>query len=172
LPPVLQGIVTAAVIAIIMSSADSFLNAAAISFTNDIVAPLRRTALAAKTELRIARAATLVVGVLAVVFALSIESVLGILIYAYNFWAPTILVPLAFAIMGATVSRKRFLAGSVAGIVAVIAWNYGLGKPWDIDGLVVGVFANLGTFFAVDRHRTATLEASAASSPSELDAAT
>lgn len=153
LPPALQGLVVAAVIAIIMSSADSFLNAAAISFTNDVVSPLRRTPMAAKAELRIARAATLVVGVLAVVFALSIESVLGILIYAYNFWAPTILVPLALAIMGVTVSRKRFLAGAVAGIVAVLLWSYGLGKPWDIDGLVVGVFANLGAFVAVDRQR-------------------
>lgn len=163
LPPVLEGFVTAAVIAIIMSSADSFLNAAAISFTNDVVGPLRRTPMTAPAELRTARIATLVVGVLAVVFALSIESVLGILIYAYNFWAPTILVPLALAIMGVAVSRKRFLAGATAGIIAAIVWSYGLDKPWDIDGLVVGVFANLGVFVAVDRRRMATCKAPAIS---------
>lgn len=159
LPPVLQGIIIAAVIAIIMSSADSFLNAAAISFTNDVVGPLRRSPMPARTELRLARVATLVVGVLAVVFALSIESVLGILIYAYNFWAPTILVPLAFAILGAHVSRKRFLAGAMTGIVTAIVWSYGLGKPWDIDGLVIGVFANLSAFVAVDRQRAVAVEA-------------
>ncbi len=154
LPPVLQGVVIAAVIAIIMSSADSFLNAAAISIANDVVGPLRRSPLPARTQLALARAATLVVGVLAVVFAVSIESVLGILIYAYNFWAPTILVPLALAILGVRVSPRRFLGGAAAGIVAAIVWSYGLGKPWSIDGLVVGVFANLSTFLALDRQRT------------------
>lgn len=161
LPPLWRGLVIAAVLAIIMSSADSFLNSAAISFTNDIVAPLRRTPVAAQAALRTARVATLVVGVLAVVFALSIESVLGILIYAYNFWAPTILVPLVFAIVGAPVSRRRFLAGATAGIVAVAVWSYGLGKPWGIDGLVVGVFANLGAFIAADRNRVVTFKESA-----------
>lgn len=159
LPPVLQGVVIAAMIAIIMSSADSFLNAAAISFTNDVVGPLRRTPLSARMQLGLARLATLAVGVLAVVFAVSIESVLGILIYAYNFWAPTILVPLALAILGVPVSRRRFLAGAAAGIVAAIVWSYGLGKPWDIDGLVVGVFANLTAFLALDRRRAVAASA-------------
>ncbi len=41
LPPVLKGLVIAAVIAIVMSSADSFLNSASIAFINDIVKPLK-----------------------------------------------------------------------------------------------------------------------------------
>ncbi|MDA3832256.1 MAG: sodium:solute symporter family protein [Spirochaetales bacterium] len=151
--PLFQGIVIAAVISIVMSSADSFLNAAAICFSNDIVRPLRRQPMAPRTELRMARAVTLAVGVLSVIFAISIESVLGILIYAYNFWAPIILVPLACAIMGASVSRTRFLAGAAAGIAAVLIWSYWLGKPWGIDGLVVGVFANLAAFFVFDRKK-------------------
>ena len=161
LSPLFQGIVIAAVISIVMSSADSFLNAAAICFSNDIVRPLCRQPMALLTELRMARAITLVVGVLSVIFAISIESVLGILIYAYNFWAPIILVPLACAILGASVSRSRFLAGAAAGIAAVLIWSYWLGKPWGIDGLVVGVFANLGVFFAFDQKGAAALSQSA-----------
>lgn len=161
LSPLFQGIVIAAVISIVMSSADSFLNAAAICFSNDIVRPLCRQPMALLTELRMARAITLVVGVLSVIFAISIESVLGILIYAYNFWAPIILVPLACAILGASVSRSRFLAGAAAGIAAVLIWSYWLGKPWGIDGLVVGVFANLAVFFAFDRKGAAALSQSA-----------
>ncbi|MCG2743213.1 MAG: hypothetical protein L6271_04680 [Desulfobacteraceae bacterium] len=59
LSPLFQGIVIAAVISIVMSSADSFLNAAAICFSNDIVRPLRRQPIAPLTELRMARAITL-----------------------------------------------------------------------------------------------------------------
>lgn len=150
LPPVLQGIVIAAVISIIMSSADSFLNSAAISFSNDIVRPLRSREMDGPTELRMARAVTFLVGALSVVFALSIDSVLDILIYAYNFWAPTVLVPLTAAILGAAVSRKRFIAGALAGIGGTLLWKYGLDSPMGVDGLVVGCFANLLAFFATD----------------------
>ncbi|WP_291321206.1 sodium:solute symporter family protein, partial [Desulfonatronospira sp.] len=155
LPPLLQGIVIAAVIAIIMSSADSFLNAAAICFSNDMVKPLRRTAMSRESEVKMARCVTLLVGVMAVVFALSIESVLDILIYAYNFWAPIILVPLVMAIMQRRVSSTKFLGGAGAGIAALLIWNYVLNGPWEIHGIVVGFFANLLVFILLDRETTA-----------------
>ncbi|WP_296591882.1 sodium:solute symporter [Methylophaga sp.] len=150
-PPILQGIVAAAIVSIIMSSADSFLNSASIAFSNDIVRPLRKTPLTAKAELMLARVVTLLVGIASMVFALSIDSVIDILIYAYNFWAPTVLVPLTMAVLGCYVSRKRFIAGAVAGIGSAIVWNVVLQQPWQIDALVVGFFANLIAFTCVDR---------------------
>jgi len=154
LPPILQGIVAASVISIIMSSADSFLNGAAIAFSNDILRPLRSNSLEAKAELRIARIVTLLTGVSSVVFALTIDSVLDILIYAYNFWAPTVLVPLAAAILGFAVSKRRFVFGAIAGITGTLVWNLALDVPLGIDGLVIGCFANGLVFFLIDR-RTA-----------------
>ena len=151
LPPVFQGIVIAAIISIIMSSADSFLNAAAIAFSNDIIKPLRKTALSHDAELKMARIVTLAVGILAVVFALSIDSVLDILIYSYNFWAPTILVPLAAALLGAYLSKKRFIAGATAGILVTILWSHVFDSPLGISALVVGTLANYIAFFAVDK---------------------
>jgi len=149
LHPVLQGIVIAAIISIIMSSADSFLNGAAIAFSNDLVAPLRRTPLAPSAELFLARATTLIVGVAAVVFALSIESVLDILIYAYNFWAPTVVVPLGAAILGFRATKSRFIGGASAGIATALLWNSVFQTPYGIDGLVMGCFANMAVFFMI-----------------------
>lgn len=150
-PPILQGIVAAAIVSIIMSSADSFLNSASIAFSNDIVAPLRETPLSAKAELRLAQGVTLLVGILSVIFALSIDSVIDILIYAYNFWAPTVLVPLCMAVLGFYVSQRRFVAGAMAGISVAIIWNTLLGGPLNVDGLVLGTAANLLAFVAIDR---------------------
>lgn len=150
-PPIFQGIVAAAIVSIIMSSADSFLNSASIAFSNDIVTPLRKTPLSAQAELLLARVITLLVGIASMVFALTIDSVIDILIYAYNFWAPTVLVPLMMAILGGYVSRKRFVAGAVAGIATAVIWNMALHQPWQIDALVVGFFANLIAFNSIDR---------------------
>ncbi|ABB23786.1 sodium:solute symporter family protein [Pelodictyon luteolum] len=149
LHPVAQGFVIAAVISIIMSSADSFLNGAAIAFSNDIVRPLQKTPAAPETELMLARLTTLAVGVISIVFALSIESLLDILIYAYNFWAPTVLVPLGAAILGFRATRRRFIAGAAAGIMMALVWNNLLSAPFHVDGLVIGCLSNMAVFFAV-----------------------
>lgn len=146
LPPVLKGLVIAAVVSIVMSSADSYLNSASIAFINDVLTPLRRHTLSARQALLFAKLATFVVGVLSVVFAVSIEGILDILIYAYNYWAPIVLVPLVATIYGYQKGVNAFIAGAVAGIVFATLWDNVLGKPWHVEGLVVGVFANLAAF--------------------------
>jgi len=149
LPAGVRGLVIAGVLAVVMSSADSFLNSASISFINDIVNPLRLVPLSDRTGLRWARVATLLTGSLAVIFALKIQSILGILIYAYNFWAPIILVPLVATFLGLRAPKAAFLAGAASGIAGVIVWNKVLGAPGGFDGLLIGVFTNMLAFATV-----------------------
>ncbi|WP_208978427.1 sodium:solute symporter family protein [Pseudovibrio denitrificans] len=111
MPPVLKGLVFSGVIAIVMSSADSYLNSASIAFVNDVWRPLQRKEMREENLLFVAKLVTLVVGLLSIVFAVSIESILDILIYAYNYWAPIVLVPLVAAIYGIRVGRRRFWPG-------------------------------------------------------------
>ncbi|WP_310621469.1 sodium:solute symporter family protein [Flexibacterium corallicola] len=146
LPPVLKGFVFSGVIAIIMSTADSYLNSASITFVKDILLPLRSKPLQEETLLFLAKIATLVVGVLSILFAISIESILDILIYAYNYWAPIILVPLVNAIYGLRKGTLPFLAGATAGGLTTLVWQSFLSSPGDISGLVLGVLMNLLVF--------------------------
>ncbi|UCG59581.1 MAG: sodium:solute symporter family protein [Phycisphaerales bacterium] len=150
LPAGVRGIVIAGVISIVMSSADSFLNAAATCCVNDLVRPLRENPLSKRHELLLAKITNCAVGILAVIFAIKIESILDILIYAYNFWAPVILVPLAAALLGVRVTKAGFLAGTVAGAAGVLTWNGLLRSPLAINGLVIGVFFNLAAFVAAN----------------------
>lgn len=151
LPPVLKGLVIAAVISIVMSSADSFLNSASIAFINDVVSPLRRTPLASRQALSLAMLVTFVVGTLSVIFALTIESIIDILIYAYTYWAPVVLVPLIAAIFEVRKGATAFVAAAVAGAVVTTVWNNVLNQPAEIAGLVIGVFVNLMAFIAMPR---------------------
>lgn len=147
LPIGLKGLVIAGIISIVMSSADSFLNSASVSFVNDLLIP---TGHGPKTEhgrLFTAKMVNLLVGTIALVFALSIHSILDILIYAYNFWAPIILVPLVAALLGLKATQKGFVAGAIGGLAGVVLWNRVLEQPLGIDGLVVGVFTNAAAFF-------------------------
>lgn len=142
LPIGLRGVVVAGVISIVMSSADSFLNGAATGCVNDIIGALSGD-ISPKKELFLARTTNLLVGVLAVVVAVSIPNILDILIFAYSFWAPTILVPLAAALLGFRTSNTAFATGVTLGVVGTVAWKYGLGDPQGFDGLVFGIFCNL-----------------------------
>ena len=147
LPIGLKGLVIAGVISIVMSSADSFINGASIAFTHDVVKPLRSRKMDEKQELIVTRTFNLFVGVLAVVFAIKIKSILDILIYSYNFWSPIVLVPLSAAILGVKANVKHFISGASAGILGVILWNFAFNNPGDFDGLIVGVFCNFFVFF-------------------------
>ncbi len=142
LPIGLRGVIIAGVISIVMSSADSFLNAASVAFINDIVIPLKKTNLKSNQELFAARFINLFVGIVSIIFAIKIKSILDILIYSYNFWSPIVLVPLVAAILGAKANITSFVTGAIAGIAGVVAWNFILHNPGEIDGLIIGIICN------------------------------
>jgi len=146
LPAGVRGVVIAGVISIVMSSADSFLNGAATGCINDIVKPLRTKPLSEGQELLLAKLTNCFVGIMAVVFAIKISSILDILIYAYYFWAPVILVPLAAVFLGVRVSRAGFFSGTIGGVAGVLVWKGLLESPMGISGLVIGVFCNFLAF--------------------------
>jgi SSS family solute:Na+ symporter len=158
LPAGLRGLVIAGVISIVMSSADSFLNGAATCCINDIVKPIWRNPVSKQRELLLAKLTNCLVGILAVVFAIKIPSVLDILIYTYNFWAPIIVVPLASVLLGVRVTRVGFLVGTLAGAAGALAWNYLLKTPAGIEGLAIGVFCNFVFFVLANKLSIRTQE--------------
>jgi len=151
LPVGVRSVVIAGVISIVMSSADSFLNGAATCCINDVVKPLRRVPLSQRQELLSAKLINGLVGILAIIFAIKIPSILDILIYAYNFWAPIIVVPLAAVLLGVRVTRAGFLAGTAAGAAGALIWNLLLKAPAGVEGLAIGVFSNLFAFILANK---------------------
>ena len=150
MPVGLKGLAIAAMLAVVMSSADSFLNSTAIAMTNDILLPLGLNAKDPKQELKISRAVTLIIGIVAIVFALSSSSALDILLYSYQFWTPFVLVPLIAAIFGISSSDKVFIISAVVGIGGVIWWNLVYPDPLidgTLEGVICGVLLNSVTFF-------------------------
>lgn len=148
----LKGIVVAGILSVSMSSADSFLNSAAVAFSHDVVKPLRsRNPLSPSAELTLARFTTAFGGIGAVIVAISIEGLLEILFYAYNFWAPVVLVPLIAALFGFRTHWKYFFAAAGAGVAANLIWAWGLESPGGVDGLLLGILANAVVLWASPR---------------------
>jgi len=144
LPIGLKGLAISAMISVIMSSADSYLNASSVALVHDLYKPLFNQNLTSKNELRWMKMTTFIVGIAATIFALSIESVLDILFYSYNFWAPIILVPFVLGIIkNYQLSAKQFINLTFLTILFMLIWNGWIETHINFEGLVAGVGFNL-----------------------------
>ncbi len=144
------GLVIAALLAVVMSTASSYLNSTAVVLTRDIYQPLKASPVPSSRKLTIERATSVIVGAAATIFALSVPSIVDALLYSYTLWAPTIIVPLFAAVLFGIRSAPAALAGIAAGAVVTAVWQWGLPAPFGLDdGLIPGVLANLIVFTIV-----------------------
>lgn len=143
----LKGLIVAGLLSVVMSSAAGFLNAIAISFTNDIVIKgFPNKNFSHQTILKLARFIAVISGIGALVFALSIKNILNILIYAYNLWSPIILVPLLAVIFGLQPKNWQFYLTAISGLVFTLIWVLILHDPLHLSGNVVGVLVSFVVF--------------------------
>ncbi|MEM9242997.1 MAG: sodium:solute symporter family protein [Pseudomonadota bacterium] len=151
-PPVLKGFLIAALIAIIMSSAAGFLNAAAISFINDIMQPICRSKIfdlnfSQLALLRITKITTFLVGVLAVFFAMGLKNALDILLFSYNLWSPIVLVPLVAAIFGiAGRGAFHYFISALGGFAGAMLWRGFIANVAYLNSATFGILVNLLLF--------------------------
>ena len=150
MPIGILGLVVAALLAVVMSTASSYLNSTAVVLTKDIYQPMRPAGLAAGRRLTLERATSVIVGAAATIFALSVPTIVDALLYSYALWAPTIIVPLFGAVLFGVRSAPAALAAIAAGAMVTGIWQWGLDSPFGLeDGLIPGVLANLVVFTIV-----------------------
>ncbi|MDD3692877.1 MAG: sodium:solute symporter family protein [Oscillospiraceae bacterium] len=150
LPPGMRGLVMASMVSIILSAADGFLNGASVGLVCDTIKVVRPS-ISGRSELWWLRGINLVTGAAAVLVAFILPGIFNILVLAYSFWSPLILVPLAAALLGIKSNGTSFRRALEAGLVSSLLWNHVLHKPWGIDGNVVGIFCNLVVFVLCTR---------------------
>ena len=150
MPIGILGLVVAALLAVVMSTASSYLNSTAVVLTKDIYQPVRKEGLPPGKRLMIERATSVFIGAAATVFALSVPSIVDALLYSYSLWAPTIIVPLFGAVLFGIRSAPAALAAIATGAVVTAIWQWVLDGPFGLDdGLIPGVLANLIVFTVV-----------------------
>ena len=140
LPVGARGLVMAAMVSILLSASDSFLNSAAIGLVSDGILPWYP--LNERQQLRWLRLANLATGIVGVAMALLLPDVFSILLAAYSCWCPLLLVPLAAAFAGIRLPRRAFWRGLIAGGATLLLWNVFLRRPGGVDGGVMGMLVN------------------------------
>ena len=109
MPIGLKGFVIAGLLAIIMSTADTELNAGSVALVHDVIKKISTTKIA---ESRLASITTSVMGVIAVITAMQFSSVLDAMLFAYLLWYPVMICPLILGIYGLKSNDKTFITST------------------------------------------------------------
>ena len=145
--PIFAGVMIAAIIAAVMSSADSCLSSLA---TVDMEDTYRRHINPMATDrqlLRVAQGTTLILGAAGAVCAWFFSNVADILVFVYDFWAPTMVLPFLVAVFWYKPTRiHAAVASMIAGAVGAVVWRFVLKSPGDIGPALFGFVAAVLVF--------------------------
>ncbi len=143
----LKGLVLAGIMAMVMSTADSYINSTSVLISHDFCHTLGIRPI--KDELIFSRVTSLIVGVFSIMLALRSGSLLDLIIATSMLYMPIVTVPFIMALLGFRTSSKSVLIGMGAGFSVLVIWEMFL-KNGDIEGLIPGMVANL--VFLVGSH--------------------
>ena len=160
LPSGIAGIVIAAYVAAVMSSADSMLMGPVVIFVNDIYRKRLKPEASDRELVRVARIAVIVFGILAIGLAYRVPNVLELILYAYTFGAAGLFFPMLGLLFWQRTTAKGAYWSMLCGGGSAVIWSlagepFGLASSYMgwIIGLPVMVIVSLLTEHSPDENR-------------------
>ena len=123
LPVGIKGMAMAGVLAVCMSTIDSYIHAAGVTLVHDIVRPICAQRGAPIDELRWVRYATVMMGFVAIAIGLYATDIMGLCLSALGFTAPLLMFPLLSGVVGLKTDKTSFYTALWSTLVA-----FGLAK--------------------------------------------
>jgi SSS family solute:Na+ symporter len=135
LPIGMKGIAIIGMLSVIMSTADSFLNAGAIGFVHDSLKPIMH--IRENMELKLSKLLTLLMGLGSIYMAISFDNLLSIILFAQKFWGPIVAIPLIIGLLGYKARPVSVYAAMLAGVSLHITWRlYSLDEAIGFSSLI------------------------------------
>ena len=145
LPPLLGLLLVAAIVAIILSTADSFLLACATSASTDLVAGRRATAGSQ-------RKLVLVFGAVALALAYSSDRFFSVALYAYTIYGVTITPAMVAALYAPATAPRAVVWGMASGLGVALVWKLApFAESLRIDPVLPALLANVLVLLLVQR---------------------
>ncbi|WP_273003155.1 MULTISPECIES: sodium:solute symporter family protein [Acetomicrobium] len=140
--PLLGGVILAALLAAIMSTADSLLSAATSHIVKDFWIEIFHASEADQERelLKISRISTFVIGILALVIALMVPGIIDALIYSYTMYTAGVFVPVIGGFLWKGATKAGALASLVVGSIVAL---WGIVGGVSLFGAPVEIFAAL-----------------------------
>ena len=147
--PFVGGLIIAALLSAVMSSADSALNSSTAIFVKDLFEhQLGWKDKGDNRLLKLARICSALLGLTAIGIAILWSDIIGILLFTYHVWAPAIIVPVVVGAISKEHSPRLTRAVFITILVAVIATFFYRATPFadSFDPAVFGVLVSCVVF--------------------------
>ncbi|OAN10931.1 sodium:proline symporter [Photobacterium jeanii] len=143
--PVVAGILLAAILAAIMSTADSQLLVSSSALAEDFYKQVFRPQASTEEIVTVGRAAVIILSIVALVLAMNPDStVLGLVSYAWAGFGAAFGPALLLSLFWKGMNRNGALAGIVVGAMTVVIWKQLNGGIFDLYEIVPGfIFATV-----------------------------
>ncbi|HPD20745.1 MAG: sodium:solute symporter family protein [Desulfomonilia bacterium] len=115
LPSGFNALVMAALLAVVMSSADTCMLTAGTIVINDVIRPALPAGFPEKALVLLSRAAVLAIGALSIVIALKMQGIIGSLFLAYTIYSGGLVVPVLFGFYS-----ERFRLRPAGAVLAIV----------------------------------------------------
>lgn len=152
LPPQIGGLIYCALLAALVTGADSFILQGSSNLTHDFYRRLINPQATNKQLMFVSRLTVALVALTALLVAFRFSGIIAIYQWALRLTAATIILPFLATMLWRRTTRAGVLAGMVAGLLATLAWPY-LGLDFDqtLFGLCFSA-AGLAGVTLVTRH--------------------
>ncbi|MBU0507616.1 sodium:solute symporter family protein [bacterium] len=150
--PWVAGLMIAALLSAVMSSADSALNSSTAIFVKDLFEhQLGWSHKGDRYLLRLARICSAILGVVAIVIAILWSDIIELLLFTYHVWAPAVIVPVTVGALTKDRSRAMLVSVFASMIVATVVTTVYRVTPYaeNFDPAVFGVGVSALTYFAL-----------------------
>ncbi|CCM10322.1 Putative uncharacterized protein [Cardinium endosymbiont cEper1 of Encarsia pergandiella] len=149
LPAGIKGLTIAGLLAIIMSSADSYIHIAGVTLVHDVINPLSKNRLTTFHACYWARYTTLLTGCLATFIALKMTHIPYLGFKALELTAPMLLVPFIAVIIGLKANKKAFIASLLIAVMAFMLSNLLLLSMYNILSIPITTLSSGFIFLLV-----------------------
>ncbi|AAU03928.1 sodium:solute symporter family transporter [Rickettsia typhi] len=109
-----KGLIVGVVMAMIIASTNSYINVAAVTFTNDIIK---------KTSLNYNYITAITIGLIGFIISLYTQDLINLFLLLTSIYFPLITLPLILLIYGFKSTTKSFFIGTIAAIFTIISWQ-------------------------------------------------
>ncbi|MBK8735299.1 MAG: sodium:solute symporter family protein [Saprospiraceae bacterium] len=130
------GLFAIAMVGVVMSTLDALINGASVIFAKDILGSTQN--LEDKKILYFSRMAGLLIGVISILLAVYIPSIIGSLLFFYSIWVPSILAVTLFSIYFKKHYWQSALISMLSGVMVSIIWNLTPYKE-QIPTIIIGI---------------------------------
>ena len=135
--PLIYAVTVAAIVAVIMSTTDSYLILSAQTIAVDIYGLVGKKH-DEKSVIRFSRISVVLTGILALLFALSMQNIFQAMMLSMTQYAAAVAIPALAALFSKKVTKQGMNAAMICGLLSSIIWSKVLHSPGGISESIAG----------------------------------